>query len=459
VSYTQSVSLENNSQSVLEIPGWQNQAMPVAISRQDNSVTLDFPQTELLIGDKKVSLPGIADQSFVVDVDDDRETMIIINGRAVILANHQTLQRTIELQPGETEIQIEVAVNPAGIPRTSDGAIDGLQLEVADLGKIAIPASLWLQHQLPLAKVDQLTVTTYFPVMTINPMEEDSSNCGQPTRGEISTRQNLLTLNITYAASGYGVNCNGVTLKHIGTNVDYVLHLAGGNIYGRGLKFFIHRGSALIDDVVFAESYFDTSLTLHALSQVEIAPTVVTWEVRSHGQEVESELDQMAVGFLPLSQLAQSKIISVGGEGLSQLNQLTVLENQSNQSLITLLTQCSGPKCFVTLDQSYDPAWIALARPADANWWQLRVVDHYHYNGWANAWAIPCGAQSSENNPDCEYDVYIFYWPQRVAWAGFGVLILGGGMLVYYILRDWQHPHRHKNNLEMTAKIKRFLAP
>ncbi len=461
VSYNNSVSLEKNSQSVLEIPGWQNQAIPVALSRQNNLVTFDFPKTELLIGAKKVSLPGIADQSFLVEVNDGQEMMIIINGRAVVLANHQTLHRTIELNPGDSEIKVGVVTNPAGIPRTSGGEIDGTQLEIASLGGINIPSSFWLTHQLPLAPVDQLMVTTYFPVLLVDPMEEESSNCGQPIRGEISTHQNLLTQNIIYTASGYGVNCNGVTLKNIGTNVDYVFHLAGGNLYGRGLKFFIHRGDALIDDAVFAESYFDTSLTLHALSQVEIAPTVVTWEVRSHGQEVESELDQMAVGFLPLSQLAQSKIISLTNDGLSQSNQLTILENRSNQSSITLLTQCDGPKCLVALDQSYDPAWIALARPADANWWQLHLVDHYRYNGWANAWKIPCEEQAGENNPDCAYHVYIFYWPQRLAWAGLGALMFSIGALTYYALRVSERPdfNQPQRDSQLSKKVKRFLAP
>jgi len=190
------------------------------------------------------------------------------------------------------------------------------------------------------------------------------------------------------------------------------------------------------------------------------------------------------------------KNISLGTIDISLLEQFFVPEIDSSQAvkILNLEWQNSPYQTHTVqnydiaiLPVSYDPAWFAFARPASAPWWQpsnYHRLSHHRYNGWANAWEVPGCAESAEGstdttsrdaagesiNPNCQYNIIIFYWPQLLSWAGYVLLLTRGGWLIYRVWRSRSgdarsqlqpghqsasHPKRHR----LARATKNRLAP
>lgn len=88
-------------------------------------------------------------------------------------------------------------------------------------------------------------------------------------------------------------------------------------------------------------------------------------------------------------------------------------ENDSTQSGI------------LSLNQSFNEGWIGLTLKIN-NRYSVNKLGHYIFNGWANAWEVPAGA----NN------IIIIYWPQLAVFGGYLLLI---GTFISLVIRWLQH--------------------
>lgn len=71
----------------------------------------------------------------------------------------------------------------------------------------------------------------------------------------------------------------------------------------------------------------------------------------------------------------------------------------------------------LVLFQSYNPAWIAI----NFDHYQIKILDHYQVNNWANAWDIK-GIQND--------NIYILFWPQLLEYLGFILLLIPLSLLL-----------------------------
>jgi len=145
---------------------------------------------------------------------------------------------------------------------------------------------------------------------------------------------------------------------------------------------------------------------------------------------------------------------------------------------------------LLVLSQSYDPAWLAFARPGNVSWWWLASylrLPHHRYIGWANAWGMPGCAEKSDSlvreasrdsidesdestSTNCHYHVIIFYWPQLLSLVGYVLLFASSGWLLYQVwrsrsgdTRSWSHSDHqsasHPKRQRLAIDTKKRLAP
>jgi len=92
-----------------------------------------------------------------------------------------------------------------------------------------------------------------------------------------------------------------------------------------------------------------------------------------------------------------------------------------------------GGSGLLVLNQGYDEGWVAFQwnKPFDL----AQGLRHVQVNGWANGWIVEtipglaAGATQSR-------DILIFYWPQWLEWVGLGLLVGGGLVFGFKILKD-----------------------
>ncbi len=112
------------------------------------------------------------------------------------------------------------------------------------------------------------------------------------------------------------------------------------------------------------------------------------------------------------------------GSGLNQpvdttANSLKVIQvKKIGTFLYQVKTQGEG---YLTLSQGYDVNWLAFSTSN-----LLNFYPHFQYNGWANAWKIPTG----------EHSLVIFYWPQLLGFAGYGLLAFTGLFFMTAVIKN-----------------------
>lgn len=98
--------------------------------------------------------------------------------------------------------------------------------------------------------------------------------------------------------------------------------------------------------------------------------------------------------------------------------------------------QVTGP-AIIVLNNSFDSDWLAIVRNIKNPIFSpksYQFLSHYRYNGWANVWEVPSG----------EYKVYIFYWPQILVIAGYGITIISGTIIVLLLFTKQNKSYKRK---------------
>jgi hypothetical protein len=441
VSMTRYLPANFKGEVNINIPSLMSDVVPVAVTYQKGELDVAFPRTELRLTDQIVELPHLESQKFTIN-DAPASLLVLFNNQVITVSENQTSYQVLNLSDGQS-LKLSFAVQPAILPKTDDGFIDGTRLEISDLAELGVSHKLW-DKEIKKVKLDgSLTAITYFPFKKLNVTENQSQNCSNPERGTISTRQSLTDQSVLYTADQYGVNCNGLSLIDTSSWQDYLLRVVGENFEGRGLKFFINRNkTTLPDDYIFSTATYDSAITLHGLFALPESALSMNWEARSLGMKTVSSINQMSLLPLPLQQLAGINISTDETPALN--NSVKVISYLFGLDTFHLLEfECEKEPCVIGLDQSYDSAWLGFTVPE--KWWELgsyRILSHWHLNSWANAWQVPVG----------KHQMVIFDCPQILT----GIQLIGLGMVVGLALR-WAIKFYQTKFYTMNKRLRRRL--
>ncbi|MCL4208128.1 hypothetical protein KJZ63_00645 [Patescibacteria group bacterium] len=425
----------------LKIPDLMSSVVPVAVSYHQGELVVAFPKTELRFTDQIIELPHLENQNFVIP-NAPASLLVLFDNQVVTVGEGQTSYQVLNIKDNNS-LKLSFAVQPAVLPKTQDGFIDGSRLEINDLAEIGVSHKLWEEETKRVELNGSLTVVTTFPFKKLNITENPSQNCSKPERGSISTRQSLTDKSVLYTADSYGVNCNGLSLIDTSSWEDYLLRVVGENHEGRGLKFFINRSkTTLPDDYIFSTAQYDSAITLHGLFSLPETALSMNWEARSLGMKTVSSLNQMLLLPVPLQQLAGVSLSLDGGE--TKKNGVEVVSYLFGSDTFHVVElNCQHAPCAIGLDQSYDSAWLGFVMPD--RWWKFgsyKLLSHWHLNSWANAWEVSVGKQK----------IMIFYGPQILT----GIQLIGLGMVVGLVLR-WAIKFYQTKFYALNKKLRRRL--
>lgn len=441
VSFTRYLPSNFDGEVIIDVPAVKSDVTPVAVSYNGGELAVTFPKTELRLADQIIELPHLESQKFTI-VDAPASLLVLFNNQVVTVSEGQTSYQVLNLSESQA-LKLSFAVQPAILPKTQDGFIDGTRLEINNLADLAVSHKLWDEEIKKVGVNGSLTVTTYFPFKMLNITENQSQNCSKPERGSILTRQSLTDQSVLYSADEYGVNCNGLSLIDTSSWQDYLLRVSGENHEGRGLKFFINRSkTTLPDDYIFSTKNYDTAITLHGLYALPESALSMNWEARSLGMKTVSSLNQMSLLPVPLQQLAGINFKLNDSKPVN--NDVKVISYLFGSDTFHYLEyECLLESCVIGLDQSYDSAWVGFIVPKVWwHFWTYRTLPHWHLNSWANAWQVGVGKQH----------MIIFYLPQILT----GIQLVGLGMVAGLALR-WAIRFYKTKFYAMNKRLRRKL--
>jgi len=228
----------------------------------------------------------------------------------------------------------------------------------------------------------------------------EPKNCDLFERGEVS--KSISSEGVLYEAGDWGASCDYVNTD-ISTKWEYVLHLSGINTEGRSLKAYLYNPTLKLNEleVLAGQDTFSEIYAFGGWANYKEDNYVLNLETRSFGpNESKNILKSVQIYDLPISWLSSWRLIP--NTQVEYQNNLTV-ESVSKYGTFIYKVKTKG-EGILALSQSYDKGWVAIS--------QAKVLSHYELNSWANAWEVSSST------------IYLFYWPQLLQIAGFGLLVL-----------------------------------
>ena len=215
-------------------------------------------------------------------------------------------------------------------------------------------------------------------------------------------------IGILYKAEGGGASCDYIGFSQLKYNQAYVMRIAGKNIDGRGLKFYLFNQFSQIPELeeVLPSGSFDKTFFVYP-KNIPDGGYVLNFETRSFGR-ISSENLVSKIEFYPVD------YATLQGENLqgaySMQNSLDILD-VTKYTTTGYKVKIKGGG-ILQLGQGYEEGWLAFT--FDPNTWQVNFLEHKKINSWANGWIVP-----NDNTPF----VYIFFWPQLLEWLGFALAL------------------------------------
>ncbi|PJC43104.1 MAG: hypothetical protein CO040_00940 [Candidatus Pacebacteria bacterium CG_4_9_14_0_2_um_filter_36_8] len=403
----------------LLMPGYKDSSylVPAAIKYTDGKVSVDFPQSTLVLGEQSLKLPQLENFEFKLEDNFVADSIVIFfNNFGVIVDKNQPIYPVLDLVVGE-KIKIEYAAKPTEISY-ENGMAKGSSFDSIEVAELD-PDWAIIQRDLVLRtpEIEQLGLISYFPVIKLDLAQNPSVNCVNHQVGEIKTKfENGRAI---YEADSRAVNCNGYSFKDISSSYSHVMRLMGKNYRGRGTKFFINYGDSnvLAEDYLEQDEVFDSYITLNQVSKDSFSSFYLNWETRSFGKESVNEIDGIYLQPLALNQLAQLKLSLIGQEAV--LNRIKVGEDKlSFDAIHEVSFQCLGEKCYLGLDQTYDDLWLGFVKGGN------EFLPHYRLNNWANLWQV-----SGKGT------LVVFYLPELITLVAFVVVLITTLFLLVSVLK------------------------
>jgi hypothetical protein len=387
----------------LTVPGWQGEDYftPVAISYHEQSVTVSFPRVELQVGGETITLPRLADFEFEV-VPGLTAIMLFFNEEGAIVEQGKSAYPILKLPVGGP-VKIELIEFPGGLTYLSSGEVDLTGLLVNPVASLNVDWSAFVSEQTLLVNgADELKVSSRFPALTVDLLQNPPVNCATGQSGRIATQPQENT--VLYVADDFGVNCGGYAFEHLSSAFPYVMKLMGKNHQGRSTKFFISYTDQTIvpEDYLIDEDDYTAFISLGKISDDPRHIFYLNWETRSFGKEDINELTSIQLAPLPLEQLAQVRLEKIDAPFDNPLkfdNPVEILVQQTYlDSVHVVKINCPKKTCWVALDQSFDDLWLAVKVG------QFSLLPHFNLNNWANLWQIEGGGV-----------IVIFYLPELIS--------------------------------------------
>ncbi len=219
-----------------------------------------------------------------------------------------------------------------------------------------------------------------------------SNNCDLDKRGFVE--KIFLDNSISYIAQDKGASCDFSVLSN-STRDEGILRLSGLNQSGRGLKFYLFNQATSRNDLEYllSNGQFDSSFSLIPWRNFPDSPYVLNLETRSFGDEV-SKNTLNKIEFYPIPLTWLSRVNLADGQNASQ-SQVEIKNTQKfGTGFYKAVVLSSLDSGLLVLEQGYDKAWIGISN--------FRILNHFKYNSWANAWEISEGDQV----------VYLIFLPQ-----------------------------------------------
>ncbi len=403
------VPVKNSAPAMLSLPMVASGSAfttTIKVKYQDNQLSFDFPEAGILTIDQtKVLLPALADSRVELPASGSAVTLMMGNVQTTI-QQQQTSNFFVTLPVNQT---ISLTVVTDDLPPTF----------------YTLPSTVWQNTQSPITASlmpgdHWLTVTLPKTGFEIQLDQLSSTNCDIWKRGTIKQTQDLD--GVTYEVDNYGTACTTIDLQQLSTQAAYLLRWKGTNHQGRSLKFSVtNQHTQHLDlEVLLPSQNFDVTYTLPAWDKMPDSFYTLSWETRSFGQPAQTTLSNLEIMAAPLEYLAHLKLSSQSPT--IHHNQLTLTNLWKIASYqYGFIASSPDDNGLVSLSQSFDKGWIALAWPQtlDRNF-HFRILPHTRYNGWANAWSVPTGT----------WQITLLYLPQLTIFAGSGLGLATG---IYFI--------------------------
>lgn len=234
-----------------------------------------------------------------------------------------------------------------------------------------------------------------------------AKNCSLGLQGTVTKER--LPNGVLYKAEGNGVGCDYFYYPTLRYDNDYLLHLKGTNIQGRGLKVYLQNSQTrkFVLEELLPTGEFDVYFLVLRNKNSQKGKTegyTLSVETRSFGQ-ISSENKLELIEFMPIDYSFFSGVKKSPEKPISITNNIKV--NQVKQRGTFLYEVDLAGSGVISLNQAHDPGWLAFGKTISKD----SILKHTQMNSWANAWYVPEGVSK----------VYVLYWPQALEWAG-GIL-------------------------------------
>jgi hypothetical protein len=256
-------------------------------------------------------------------------------------------------------------------------------------------------------------------------------NCSSFESGAVSSQ--FEAGNLTLTADDKGVACSSIAFPQAPLEYPYLLLVEGSHLQGRGPKFYLNNSERSRQnlEVLLPAQDFSTAHTVLPKNTSNSGYTV-DLENRSFADTTTiNTFEEVTLAYFPHEWISKIRIDpkttnDIQNEGSENNEMLFTVEAKNiGTSIYHTSIQMHKTGGLLTLSQSHSRAWIAFSRPAKSNWWNFnkyQILNHYRYNGWANAWKLT----ECDSDKICERNIIVLYWPQLLSFAGYGFLLVTG---------------------------------
>ncbi len=251
-------------------------------------------------------------------------------------------------------------------------------------------------------------------------LDQTNNSCDIDTKGIAKIEKQSNGYKLTSIHSN---NCIKVELPSLSQKYGYILNVWTVNDTKRGLHLNLMNTTIAKSDF---ETYVDNDGKEHNYFFV-IAPgnryglgyTLYINNISEGQEKVMNTLKGVKVYRIPYYFLKNIKVTD-GNQTLDKQYIFEVQSKQINTALYKIRLEQKYPNnSILYLSQSYNPGWIAFA--------DGKLLPHVLVNNWANGWKLPI--QNSESRIQ---NVVIIFWPQYLEFMGFGLLIVGFLLILFY---------------------------
>lgn len=265
-----------------------------------------------------------------------------------------------------------------------------------------------------------------------NYTSEGFFNCEPNKIGTFSKNAN------EYISTKGAIVCELFNLSFMRSSLEYLIDIPTIVTNGSGAKMSLtNNKTEKLTEVSIPEST-TKHITVLPKSQSENNFQLQV-NIPSYGPEVNTVLlEDIQFSTIP------AKWLSHIYTGNKDANNITFKkENITYDSILTfakLVYTSNREEMLITLQQSYDPGWIAFSTNNP-----LMLFKHVNYNGWANSWFVP-GNQQHQT-------IVIIYWPQLLSFIGYILLLL----LMITLLWSTFNEKNSKNTINLYQNVKNRL--